>query len=72
VAQPLSSEVRDEVEVMSAMGELKTWGGFDGGAVIPSDTPVNFQPSNKTSSICSDSFIGWPTTTSTNKAFLAA
>jgi len=54
------------------MGELKTWGGFDGGAVIPSDTPVNFQPSNKTSSICSDSFIGWPTTTSTNKAFLAA
>jgi hypothetical protein len=52
VAQPLSSEVRDEVEVMSAMGELKTWGGFDGrGLVILSDTPVNFQPSNKTSNI---------------------
>jgi len=52
VAHPLSSEVRDEVEVMSAMGELKTWGGFDGrGLVILSDTPVNFQPSNKTSNV---------------------
>jgi hypothetical protein len=44
--------VRDEVEVMSAMGELTTWGGFDGrGLVILSDTPVNFQPSNKTSNV---------------------
>jgi hypothetical protein len=52
VAQPLSPEVREEVEVMSAMGELKTWGGFDGrGLVILSDTPVNFHPSNKTSNI---------------------
>jgi Acyl-CoA reductase (LuxC) len=52
VAQPLSSDVREEVEVMSAMGELKSWGGFDGrGLVILSDTPVNFHPSNKTSNI---------------------
>jgi len=52
VAQPLSSDVREEVEVMSAMGELKTWGGFDGrGLVILSDTPVNFHPSNKTSNV---------------------
>jgi hypothetical protein len=35
---------------MSAMGDFKTWGGFDGrGLVILSDTPVNFHPSNKTS-----------------------
>jgi hypothetical protein len=52
VAQPLPSDVREEVEVMSAMGELKTFGGFDGrGLVILSDTPVNFQPSNKTSNV---------------------
>jgi hypothetical protein len=52
VAQPLPSDVREQVEVMSAMGELKTWGGFDGrGLVILSDTPVNFHPSNKTSNM---------------------
>jgi hypothetical protein len=52
VAQPLSSDVREEVEVMSAMGELTTWGSFDGrGLVILSDTPVNFHPSNKTSNV---------------------
>jgi hypothetical protein len=52
VAQPLPSDVREEVEVMSAMGELKAFGGFDGrGLVILSDTPVNFQPSNKTSNV---------------------
>jgi len=52
VAQPLSSEIREEVEVMSAMGELKTWGSFDGrGLVILSDTPVNFHPSNKTANV---------------------
>jgi hypothetical protein len=44
--------VREEVEVMSAMGELKSWGGFDGrGLVVLSDTPVSFRPSNKTSNI---------------------
>ena len=37
---------------MSAMGELTTFGGFDGrGLVVLSDTPVNFHPSNKTSNV---------------------
>lgn len=52
VAQPLPSDVREEVEVMSAMGELKAFGGFDGlGLVILSDAPVNFHPTNKTSNV---------------------
>ena len=52
VAQPLPSDVREEVEVMSAMGDLKAFGDFDGrGLVILSDTPVNFHPSNKTSNV---------------------
>jgi hypothetical protein len=52
VAQPLSSDVREEIEVMTAMGDLKAFGGFDGrGLVILSDTPVNFHPSNKTSNV---------------------
>ncbi|WKG04039.1 acyl-CoA reductase [Mycolicibacterium sp. HK-90] len=51
-ALPLPAEVREEVEIMSAMGELKTWGRDDGsGLVILSDAPVNFHPSNKTSNI---------------------
>jgi hypothetical protein len=51
-AMPLSAEVREEVEIMSAMGDLKTWGTFDGrGLVILSDAPVNFHPSNKTSNV---------------------
>lgn len=51
-ALPLPSDVREEVEIMSAMGELKTWGRFDGsGLVILSDRPVNFHPSNKTSNV---------------------
>jgi len=51
-AQPLPSDVREEVEVMSAMGDLKAFGGFDSrGLVILSDTPVNFHPSNKTSNV---------------------
>lgn len=51
-ALPLPSEIREEVEIMSAMGELKTWGRFDGsGLVILSETPVNFHPSNKTSNV---------------------
>jgi hypothetical protein len=37
---------------MEAMGDLKTWGGFDGrGLVILSDRPVEFQPTNKTSNV---------------------
>ncbi len=52
MAQPLPLDVREEVEVMSAMGDLKTFGSFDGrGLVILSDTPVNFHPSNKTSNV---------------------
>lgn len=51
-ALPLPSDVREEIEIMSAMGELKTWGSFDGsGMVILSDRPVNFHPSNKTSNV---------------------
>jgi Acyl-CoA reductase (LuxC) len=49
---PLPAEIREEVEVMEAMGDLKTWGGFDGrGLVILSDSPVEFQPTNKTSNV---------------------
>jgi hypothetical protein len=52
MALPLTSDVREEIEIMSAMGELKTWGRFDGsGMVILSDSPVNFHPSNKTSNV---------------------
>jgi hypothetical protein len=51
-ALPLPSDVREEAEIMSAMGEVKTWGSFDGsGLVILSDRPVNFHPSNKTSNV---------------------
>lgn len=51
-ALPLSAEVREEVEIMAAMGEVKSWGTFDGhGLVVLSDTPVNFHPSNKTSNV---------------------
>jgi hypothetical protein len=52
VAQPLPADVREEVEVMAAMGDVKTWGAFDGrGLVVLSDEPVNFHPSNKTSNV---------------------
>ena len=52
VAPPLPADVRDEVEVMSAMGGIKVWGRFDGrGLVILSDEPVEFHPSNKTSNV---------------------
>ncbi|WP_156764866.1 acyl-CoA reductase [Mycobacterium sp. 1081908.1] len=48
----LPTEIREEIEVMEAMGDLKTWGGFDGrGLVILSDRPVEFQPTNKTSNV---------------------
>jgi hypothetical protein len=51
-APPLPAEVREEVEVMTAMGDLKAWGRFDGsGLVILSDRPVEFQPTNKTSNV---------------------
>jgi hypothetical protein len=52
VAPPLPAEVREEIEVMTAMGDVKIWGGFDGrGLVILSDRPVEFHPSNKTSNV---------------------
>jgi len=49
---PLSAEVRDEIQVMEAMGDLQIWGDYDGhGLVILSDRPVEFQPTNKTSNV---------------------
>ncbi|HWS94314.1 MAG TPA: acyl-CoA reductase [Mycobacterium sp.] len=52
VSPPLSTELREEIQVMEAMGDLKVWGGFDGsGLVILSDRPVEFQPTNKTSNV---------------------
>ncbi|WP_166904423.1 acyl-CoA reductase [Mycobacterium sp. DL440] len=47
------SDIRDEVEVMGAMGdELQVFGRFDGrGVVLLSDAPVDFHPSNKTSNV---------------------
>jgi hypothetical protein len=48
-APPLPADIRDEVEVMATMGDLKTWGRYDGrGLVILSDRPVDFHPTNKT------------------------
>ncbi len=52
VSPPLSTELREEIQVMEAMGDLKVWGGFDGrGLVILSDRPVEFHPTNKTSNV---------------------
>jgi hypothetical protein len=49
---PLPAEVREEIQVMEAMGDLKVWGAFDGrGLVILSDEPVEFQPTNKTANV---------------------
>jgi hypothetical protein len=51
-ALPLPSDVREEIEIMSAMGEAKAWGAFDGsGLVVLSERPVSFHPSNKTSNV---------------------
>jgi hypothetical protein len=51
-APPLPSDIRDEIEVMETMGELKTWGSADGsGLVILSDRPMEFHPTNKTSNV---------------------
>jgi hypothetical protein len=52
VAPALPPDVREEVEVMDAMGDVVLFGGFDGrGLVILSDRPVEFQPTNKTSNV---------------------
>ncbi|MBU9764776.1 long-chain-fatty-acyl-CoA reductase [Mycobacterium sp. TNTM28] len=47
------ADIRDEVEVMAAMGdELQVFGRFDGqGVVLLSDAPVDFHPSHKTSNV---------------------
>ncbi|MFN6553899.1 acyl-CoA reductase [Mycolicibacterium septicum] len=47
------SDIRDEIEVMGAMGdELEVFGRFDGrGMVVLSDEPVDFHPSNKISNV---------------------
>lgn len=47
------SEIRDEIEVMQAMGdEVKIFGRLDGhGIVLLSDRPVDFHPANKTSNV---------------------
>jgi hypothetical protein len=52
VAPPLPADVREEIEVMNAMGDVKVWGDFAGrGLVILSDRPVEFHPTNKTSNV---------------------
>lgn len=50
-AMPL--ELREEIEIMEAMGDgIKVFGRPDGrGLVILSDRPVDFHPSNKTSNV---------------------
>lgn len=51
-APPPPPDLRDEVEVMAAMGDVKVWGRYDGsGLVILSDRPVDFHPTNKTSNV---------------------
>lgn len=46
-------DVRDEIEVLAAMGDdVKTFGRPDGsGLVVLSDEPVDFHPSNKTNNV---------------------
>jgi len=53
VAPLPSADIRDEIEVMGAMGdELEVFGRFDGrGMVLLSDEPVEFHPSNKISNV---------------------
>jgi hypothetical protein len=51
-APPPPSDVRDEIEVLAAMGEVEVFGKLDGtGLVILSETPVDFHPTNKTSNV---------------------
>jgi hypothetical protein len=53
VGPPLAAEMREEIEVMQAMGdEAQVWGRFDGrGIVILSDRPVDFHPTNKVANV---------------------
>ena len=52
-APALPSELREEVEVLQALGgEYRVWGAFDGsGLVIRSDEPVEFHPTGKTANV---------------------
>jgi hypothetical protein len=51
-APPLPADIRGEIEIAETMGEIATWGGFDGsGLVVLSDRPVDFHPTNKTSNV---------------------
>jgi hypothetical protein len=52
VAPALPSELRGEVEVLEAMGEVAVFGSFDGrGLVLLSDRPVDFHPTHKTANV---------------------
>jgi hypothetical protein len=51
-APALPAEIRSEVEVMAAMGDVQVWGSEDGsGLVLLTDEPVDFHPTNKTSNV---------------------
>lgn len=51
-APPPPASVRDEVEMLALMDEVQVWGTFDGrGAVVLSEEPLGFHPSNKTANV---------------------
>lgn len=51
-APALPLELRDEIGMLAAVGEAKTWGNSKGGGlVLLTDRPVDFHPSNKTSNV---------------------
>lgn len=51
-APGLPLELRDEINMLDAIGEAKTWGSNDGaGLVVLTEQPVEFHPSNKTSNV---------------------
>ena len=52
IAPPPPTDQRDEIEVMSVMGDVLVFGRYDGsGLVVLSDRPVDFHPTNKTSNV---------------------
>ena len=52
IAPPPPTDQRDEIEVMSVMGDVRVFGRYDGsGLVVLSDRPVDFHPTNKTSNV---------------------
>ena len=51
-APALPFELREEIDMLDAIGEAKLWGRGDGkGMVILTERPVDFHPSNKTSNV---------------------